>query len=338
MSGGSEIANEREPDFDDVKIPGTVRKESIVEEDDEEISEGEADLGSDVENKENEDDYGAKGEKKEFINFLDDIEKDLFGDVEEGGEDANQRAEAEREYNPADSVEDLSEEEDNGAALKALQQRTRDKEAREQEMDQDMSEESSEEEEVQVDISAQIKKALVPLLNRLSDGNMSPIFQEVHELATQFNTTGHSSQYAEVYCELFLSSCVRQQLSNSVILSVNCLFVAAQHRTLGHKFFAPFLSNIYAEIEKAHEEAKESTHAASLLKNCITVLTHFYMFGSLTHTFIFDVINWLVKSFSEKDVEVLLYMLHNVGGSLRGDSPELILAVIDECDQKYNTL
>jgi len=44
----------------------------------------------------------------------------------------------------------------------------------------------------------------------------------------------------------------------------------------------------------------------------------------------------MMGSFKERDLEILLNLLHNIGGSLRKESPELILEIIQECDLKKN--
>ena len=65
-----------------------------------------------------------------------------------------------------------------------------------------------------------------------------------------------------------------------------------------------------------------------IIKNIISIVTHFYLFESITHTFVSDVIKHLLKSFKEKDIEMLLNLLHNIGAMIRKDSPTLVKDII----------
>ena len=49
------------------------------------------------------------------------------------------------------------------------------------------------------------------------------------------------------------------------------------------------------------------------LKNIINCLLHLFLFQSVGSEFIFDVIKFLLSSFTESDIEVLIFVLHNIG-------------------------
>ena len=63
---------------------------------------------------------------------------------------------------------------------------------------------------------------------------------------------------------------------------------------------------------------------------------HFYLFGSISHILIFGLIKYLLNSFKEQDLEILLTLMHNIGGSLWKDSPELLKEIISECELRKN--
>jgi nucleolar MIF4G domain-containing protein 1 len=67
----------------------------------------------------------------------------------------------------------------------------------------------------------------------------------------------------------------------------------------------------------------------SVIKNVINCLVHFFLFKSLTPKLIFDVIKRLFDNFEEQDLELLLFILHNIGLQLRKDDPASIKAIID---------
>jgi hypothetical protein len=40
---------------------------------------------------------------------------------------------------------------------------------------------------------------------------------------------------------------------------------------------------------------------------------HFFLFQSLTQTLLYDLIRHLMSSFTETDIEILIFLLHNIG-------------------------
>lgn len=121
---------------------------------------------------------------------------------------------------------------------------------------------------------------------------------------------------------------IKSSMQNSVILSVNCLFVSASHRLLGHSFFAPFIHFLVLNLTKLHSLIESDANSLTEVKNTINVLIHFYLFGNVSHQCMFGLVKFLMSSFKEKDLEILLNLLHNIGGQLRKESPELILEII----------
>lgn len=53
------------------------------------------------------------------------------------------------------------------------------------------------------------------------------------------------------------------------------------------------------------------------------------VFQSLDSDYLFDVIKFLMNSFTEADIEVLIFVLHNIGLQLRKKDPESVKAMLD---------
>ena len=107
--------------------------------------------------------------------------------------------------------------------------------------------------------------------------------------------------------------------------------ITALQRILGQSFFAPMIIELYKLFKESHEVILlkgESLQHQIVIKNIISIVTHFYLFESITHTFVSDVIKHLLRSFKEKDIEMLLNLLHNIGALLRKDSPTLVKDII----------
>lgn len=58
------------------------------------------------------------------------------------------------------------------------------------------------------------------------------------------------------------------------------------------------------------------------MKSILNIWLNFYVFGSITSKLLFDAIQELMKSFTEADIEILIYLLHNIGLQLRSDDPK----------------
>lgn len=186
------------------------------------------------------------------------------------------------------------------------------------------------------EISAALSKKILSLLNKLSDGNMDVIFKDLHEEIMKFSA--YPETVAKVYFSVFKKFCIDAQMLNSAILSVNCLMITAFQRLLGQSFFAPIVTELYNTFIEAHKaihatENPDNIHQ-TMLKNIISIFTHFYLFESITHTLISDVIKHLLRNFKEKDIEMLLNLLHNIGALLRKDSPSLCKDIILLCEAK----
>ena len=68
--------------------------------------------------------------------------------------------------------------------------------------------------------------------------------------------------------------------------------------------------------------------------NC---LLHLFLFQSVGSDLLFDVIKFLLNSFAESDIEVLIFVLHNIGLQLRKKDPESIKSILDLFAQKKNS-
>ena len=127
------------------------------------------------------------------------------------------------------------------------------------------------------------------------------------------------------------------------LLSVNCVFVTALHRLCGAPFFAKVIQMMVVAFTENHKqmvsadqpEAKETS--LMKLKNIINCLLHLFLFQSVGSEFIFDVIKFLLSSFTESDIEVLIFVLHNIGLQLRKKDPANIKMIIDLFNQKKNS-
>ena len=65
---------------------------------------------------------------------------------------------------------------------------------------------------------------------------------------------------------------------------------------------------------------------------------HFFLFQSLTQTLLYDLIRRLMSSFTETDIEILIFLLHNIGLQLRKEDPVSLRNLLTLSEQKKNSL
>lgn len=73
------------------------------------------------------------------------------------------------------------------------------------------------------------------------------------------------------------------------------------------------------------------------MKNILNCLLHFYLFKSTTPTLLIDLIKQLLNSFTETDLEILIFVLHNIGLQLRDEDPKSILQIIQLAESNKNS-
>lgn len=73
------------------------------------------------------------------------------------------------------------------------------------------------------------------------------------------------------------------------------------------------------------------------VKNIMNCLLHLFLFQSIGSELLFDVIRFLLQSFTESDIEVLIFVLHNIGLQLRKKDPASIKSILDIFNQKKNS-
>lgn len=136
-----------------------------------------------------------------------------------------------------------------------------------------------------------------------------------------------------------MSISLQQQMN--AILSVNCALVSALQRLLGDQFFAVFLRSLYKTFEEQHqivlENNKEADTAKDKVKNIINCFLHFFIFQSLSSVFLFDIIKTLLTTYTEADIETLIFLLHNIGLQLRKADPIALRDIITLSEQKKNS-
>ena len=74
----------------------------------------------------------------------------------------------------------------------------------------------------------------------------------------------------------------------------------------------------------------------SEIKNILNCFLHFFIFKSTTGQLLLDLIKLLMASFSESEIEILMFILHNIGLQLRKEDPVAVKEIIEAAESKKN--
>lgn len=83
----------------------------------------------------------------------------------------------------------------------------------------------------------------------------------------------------------------------------------------------------FDEVHKIPTESKECD-------NLVAIVGHLYNFQVVHSVLIFDILKLLVGAFTEKNVELILFVLRNVGFGLRKDNALALKELITEGQRK----
>lgn len=87
----------------------------------------------------------------------------------------------------------------------------------------------------------------------------------------------------------------------------------------------------FDEVYKNPTEGKECD-------NLIAIIGHLYNFHVVHSLLIFDILKLFIGAFTEKDVELVLFMLRNVGFTLRKDDALALKELISEGQHKASDM
>lgn len=119
------------------------------------------------------------------------------------------------------------------------------------------------------------------------------------------------------------------------MLAVNCAIAAAIHR-INAPAFKHLLCSLAAKVKEAVEFKDLSSDDRSVLRNSLTSLICFWFFKSVGPAILFSVVEALVEGFNEDHIELLLYVMHQVGMELRKADAGRMKAVLDMVAKKTN--
>ncbi|KAM6421982.1 nucleolar MIF4G domain-containing protein 1 [Rhynochetos jubatus] len=174
-----------------------------------------------------------------------------------------------------------------------------------------------------------LKKMVNGLINRLSEPNLSSISGQMEELYM----ANSRKDMNETLTDILMNACVTAVAMPARLLMEHVLLVSILHHNVGIEVGAHFLEAVvkkFDELCKSDAEGKEC-------ENLLALIAHLYNFHVVHSLLIFDILKKLVSTFTEKEIELILFLLKNVGFSLRKDDALALKDLITEAQRKANT-
>ncbi|XP_072185139.1 nucleolar MIF4G domain-containing protein 1 [Excalfactoria chinensis] len=174
-----------------------------------------------------------------------------------------------------------------------------------------------------------LKKMVNGLINRLSEPNMSSISGQLEELYM----ANSRKDMNETLTSILMNACVTAVAMPARLMMEHVLLVSILHHTVGTEVGAHFLEAVvkkFDELSRSDAEGKEC-------ENLLALIAHLYNFHVVHCLLIFDILKKLVSNFTEKDIELILFLLKNVGFSLRKDDALALKDLISEAQSKANS-
>ena len=171
-----------------------------------------------------------------------------------------------------------------------------------------------------------LAKQLKGQLNRLAETNMAGIAKFVE---------GSYRQHArndvnQTITDLTISALVLPTLTPNRLVMEHAMLLAILHANVGTEVGAHFLQNVvklfsntYAKAVTAKEDGESKE-----VHNLLLIISYVFSFKMVGARLVFDMLDVLVETFSELDIELVLLALRNCGFALRKEDPVALKSLI----------
>lgn len=97
---------------------------------------------------------------------------------------------------------------------------------------------------------------------------------------------------------------------------------------------AHFLETVVRKFDELYKNPNDGKEC----DNLIAIIGHLYNFQVVHSLLIFDILKLFIGAFEEKDVELVLFMLRNVGFAMRKDDALALKELISEGQRKASDM
>ncbi|XP_069067249.1 nucleolar MIF4G domain-containing protein 1 isoform X2 [Pleurodeles waltl] len=175
-----------------------------------------------------------------------------------------------------------------------------------------------------------LKKSVKGLINRLSEPNMVYVSGQLEELYM----THSRKDMNETLTDILMDACVTSAAMPDRLMMEHVLLISILHHTVGIEVGAHFLEACVKKFDELYKVGGDGKECDNLL----ILVAHLYNFHVVEALLIFDILKKLIGTFTERDIELALLLLKNVGFSLRKDDALALKELIGEAQNKANNV
>ncbi|KAM4688240.1 nucleolar MIF4G domain-containing protein 1 [Discoglossus pictus] len=171
-----------------------------------------------------------------------------------------------------------------------------------------------------------LKKSVKGLMNRLSEPNMPSISGQLEELYM----TNSRKDMSDTVTSVILDACITTSRMPDRLMMEHVLLVSILHNSVGIEVGAHILESVVKQFDTLYQNNSDSKECDNLL----IFIGHLYNFHVIECGLVFDILKKFVATFTERDIELVLLLLKNVGFSLRKDDALALKELISDVQTK----
>jgi len=177
-----------------------------------------------------------------------------------------------------------------------------------------------------------LKKQLKGLVNRLSEANLASISQDIEKMYFTHSKNDTNS----ILSKLLFEACIMPTHMPIKLLMEHMMLVAILHSNIGNEVGAFFIQSLIEKFDDFHKEGGKYLEGKEC-DNVLMMIAQLYNFKVIGSLLMYDLIKELLKSFTERDIEMLMLLLKSIGPGLRHDDPGSLKEIILEIQSKAAT-
>ncbi|XP_066301271.1 nucleolar MIF4G domain-containing protein 1-like [Branchiostoma lanceolatum] len=168
-----------------------------------------------------------------------------------------------------------------------------------------------------------LRKQVKGLINRLSEGNM-------HSIGKQFESlyaSNSRNDMNDIVTSVLTEACLSTDPLPERLMMEHCMLLALLHNNVGAELGAHIVEFLARRFDSLHRK-NDNRGEGKECDNVVAMFAHLYNFKLIHCILIYDIIRRLIDSFNERDIELVLGILRNVGFLIRKDDPAALKEVI----------
>ncbi|KAI8515835.1 Nucleolar MIF4G domain-containing protein 1 [Branchiostoma belcheri] len=174
-----------------------------------------------------------------------------------------------------------------------------------------------------------LRKQVKGLINRLSEGNMHSIGKQFESLYASNSRNDMNDMVTSALTE----ACLSPDPLPERLMMEHCMLVALLHNNIGTELGAHLVEFLARRFDRLHR-TNDNRGEGKECDNVVAMFAHLYNFKLIHCILIYDIIRRLIDSFNERDIELILGVLRNVGFLIRKDDPAALKDVIQVISTK----